>query len=89
MDNAFDALERRCPRLGGPISFGYCRTTGEDRLPCWKIFDCWWESFDVVEYLKKSLPEETFHRLVNTKPKPKVLSLVELIEQAKNRASQI
>ncbi|MBW2555324.1 MAG: hypothetical protein JRE07_00225, partial [Deltaproteobacteria bacterium] len=62
------------------------RTNGEDGLPCWKIFDCWWESFDVVEYLKKSLPEDTFKKLVNAKPKPKMVSLVELIEQAKNRA---
>ncbi|MBW2571306.1 MAG: hypothetical protein JRE61_02780 [Deltaproteobacteria bacterium] len=76
MNKVFDGLERRCPS----------RTNGEDGLPCWKIFDCWWESFDVVEYLKKSLPEDTFKRLVNVKPKPKMVSLVELIEQAKNRA---
>jgi hypothetical protein len=76
MNKTFDGLERRCPRLGGPVSFGYCRTNGEDGLPC----------FDVVEYLKKSLPEDTFKRLVNAKPKPKMVSLVELIEQAKNRA---
>ena len=86
MNKVFDGLERRYPRLGGPVSFRYCRTNGEDGLPCWKIFDCWWESFDVVEYLKKSLPEDTFKKLVNAKPKPKMVSLVELIEQAKNRA---
>lgn len=40
----------------------------------------------MVEYLKKSLPEDTFKKLVNAKPKPKMVSLVELIEQAKNRA---
>jgi hypothetical protein len=87
MKKDFDHLERRCPRLGGPISFGYCRTDSQDGVPCWKIFDCWWECFDVVEYLKKSLPKSTFERLVNAKPKPKMLSLVELIEQAKNRVS--
>jgi len=86
MNKVFNGLERRCPRLGGPVSFRYCRTNGEDGLPCWKIFDCWWESFDVVAYLKKSLPKDTFKRLVNAKPKPKIVSLVELIEQAKNRA---
>jgi len=86
MDESKDHLERRCPRLGGPVSFLYCRTTGEDGLACWKIFDCWWESFDVVGYFEKHLSEEKFNMLVNTKPKPKTVSLVELIEQAKKRA---
>jgi hypothetical protein len=86
MNKVFDDLEQRCPRLGGPVSFGYCRTNDENGSPCWKIFGCWWECFDVVEHLKNSLPEETFQSLVNAKPKSKMVSLVELIEQAKNRA---
>jgi len=86
MNKVFDDLEQRCPRLGGPVSFGYCRTNDENGSPCWKIFYCWWECFDVVEHLKNSLPEETFQSLVNAKPKSKMVSLVELIEQAKNRA---
>jgi len=87
MDESKDHLERRCPRLGGPVSFRYCRTSGDDVSACWKIFDCWWEGFDVVGYLKKHLPEDKFNMLVNAKPKPKTVSLVELIEQAKKRAS--
>jgi hypothetical protein len=87
MDEHIDQLERRCPRLGGSVSFAYCRTSSEDHSVCWKIFDCWWECFDVVGHLKKSLQEDKFKRLVNAKPKPKIVSLVELIEQAKNRVS--
>jgi hypothetical protein len=82
-----DQIERRCPRLGGPVSFGYCRTSGDDHSVCWKILDCWWESFDVVKYLQNSLSEKRFEQLVHAKPKPKIVSLVELIEQAKNRIS--
>ncbi len=85
MDTNKDNLEIRCPRLGGPVSFEYCRTNGDEMLPCWKIFDCWWERFDVAAFLKKNMPEDDFIRLVNTKPKPKVNSLIELIEQAKRR----
>jgi len=33
------------------------------------------------------LPEDKFNKLVNTKPKPKMVSLVELIEQAKKRSA--
>ncbi|MBW1840706.1 MAG: hypothetical protein JRF27_04315 [Deltaproteobacteria bacterium] len=87
MDKGKDHLVRRCPRLGGPVSFQYCRTCGDNDLPCWKTFDCWWEYFDVVAYLKKNLDEDTFNRLAATKAKPKVTSLVELIEQAKKRAA--
>ena len=85
MDESKDRLERRCPRLGGPVTFQYCRRCGDPDLPCWKIFDCWWESFDIMDYLRQNLPEESFQRLVQTKPKPKIGSLIELIEQAKNR----
>jgi hypothetical protein len=87
MDENIDQLERRCPRLGGPVSFAYCQTSSEDHSACWKIFDCWWECFDVVGHLKKSLTEDRFERLVNAKPKPKIINLVELIAQAKNRIS--
>lgn len=87
MDHSKDHFTRRCPRLGGHVSFQYCRAYGDDGLPCWKTFDCWWEYFDVVAYLKKNLNEEDFKRLAGKKPKPKITSLIELIEQAKKRAA--
>jgi len=34
---------------------------------------------------KEKLPEDQFNRLMAAKPKPKIASLVELIEQAKKR----
>lgn len=82
-----DQIERRCPRLGGPVSFGYCKMSGDDNSVCWKIIDCWWEYFDVVEYLKDFLSDDMFKRLLHAKPKPKIVSLVELIEQAKEKTS--
>ncbi len=77
--------EQRCPRLGNPVTFNYCFKDGDNGHPCWKIADCWWESFDVMTYLKENLPEEAVTRLTNAKPKPKIVSLVELIAQAKSR----
>ncbi len=77
----------RCPRLGGTISFEYCRTCGDDHLPCWKIADCWWESFDVMSYLRENLPEDQLTLLLEKKeqPQPKVNSLLDLIEKARSR----
>ncbi len=77
-------LDRRCPKLGGPVPFKYCMACNE-KQPCFKIVDCWWEYFDVVAYLEEKLGEDQFARLVSTKPAPKVQSLVELIANAKNR----
>ncbi len=80
-----DSYERRCPRLGGSVSFGYCRASGDNDTACWKIFDCWWERFDVVGHLQTFMPEDKFRIIAEARPKPKMVSLVELIEQAKKR----
>ena len=80
-----DNLERRCPRLGGPVAFKYCRLAGEAQRPCWKIADCWWERFDVITYLKAVLSEKELMSLLEARPKPKVASILELVEQARQR----
>jgi hypothetical protein len=85
MDDSKDAYERRCPRLGHTVSFHYCRECGDDGDPCWKSVDCWWEYFDIMEYLKNNLPEETVEKLMTARPKPKTTHLVELIQQAQQR----
>ena len=87
MSDQQDSLVRRCPRLGNPVPFNYCEICGDDRQPCFKILDCWWEHFDVVQYLKDNLSEDQFNRLADARPKPKVTSLIELIEQARKRNS--
>lgn len=78
-------LSRRCPRLGGPVTFGYCMGCEQQR-PCPKTIDCWWETFDIVRYLQEHLPAEHFEELLQAQPRPKIASLVELIEKAKKGA---
>lgn len=41
----------------------------------------------MVGHLKKFLSEDELKGLANKKPKPKIVSLVELIEQARKRVS--
>ena len=72
----------RCPRLGHQINFSYCRWENSG-LPCFKTLDCWFNYFDVHSYLKKEMSEEEFEKTFLNKGKPKVLSLLDLIEQAK------
>lgn len=83
MDESKDSLSRRCPRMGGPVSFNYCRTCGDDGLPCFKTTDCWWEYFDVMSFLKENLPEEKLALLLASKPQPKIPSLIDLIARTK------
>lgn len=78
-------LSRRCPRLGSDVAFEYCLKHAAEKGPCFKICDCWWERFDVVEYLTQTLGPETVKRLQDSKPPSKVTSLVDLIKQAQNR----
>ena len=74
----------RCPRLGHQINFPYCRSENNG-LPCFKTLDCWFNHFNVQEYLKQSLSKEDFEKTFLKRAKPKVLSLIDLIEQAKKR----
>ena len=80
-----DSLERRCPRLGGPVPFKYCRTTGEGNMPCFKIMDCWWETFNIRTYLENTLSEEAFKSISEARPPDKIASILDLIGQAKQR----
>jgi len=83
-----ERLVRRCPRLGGEVAFGYCKVCGEEKAPCFKVFDCWWERFDVVAHMKTCLSPKTFDALSACRPPPKMTSLVDLIRQAQARAAQ-
>ena len=85
MNKIPNSMVRRCPRLGNPVPFDYCEFCGDGQKPCFKILDCWWEHFDVVRYLKDHLPQDQFNHLMASQPKPKVSSLVELIDLAKKR----
>jgi hypothetical protein len=84
-NNDPDDYQRRCPVLGGPVTLVYCEKCGECQTPCHKIFDCWWETFDVVGYLQKKLSPEDYQKLIEYRPRSKVCSLLDYIEQARSR----
>ncbi len=79
-----DDRRRRCPKLGHPVPFSYCRAPGRD-LPCGKVFDCWWETFDVEGFVRAHWSEAEIAQVL-APPKDKVSTLVELIEEARRRA---
>lgn len=83
-----DLLTRRCPRLGGTVDFAYCRGQAQDGLPCFKVLDCWWETFDVVSFFRRSLSEADFQKIAAARPKPKITSILELVEEARKRLDE-
>ena len=84
-----DRLERRCPRLGGDVTFAYCKCCEREQTACFKIFDCWWERFDVVAHLRTRLSPQEFEALAARRTPPnKVAGLVDLIRQARERVEK-
>jgi hypothetical protein len=83
----YDHLELRCPRLGGEVRFSYCRKEG-GYLPCLRIITCWYPYFPVEQYLRASMTTDTWDSFVGQMPKDKITTLMELIEEAKRRATQ-
>ena len=77
--------EVRCPRLGGPVTFEYCRVERRD-LPCARAVSCWRAYFDVEQYFLDLLGPEDFDKCFSAEPQPKIVTLVELIERARQLA---
>ena len=80
----------RCRRLGHEVTFGYCRQETGGK-PCRLILDCWWQQFDVRSFLQAHLSAEAMaqvERAGAAPPPSKVLSLVEMIQQAKDRLAR-
>jgi hypothetical protein len=82
MEQKINNKQIRCPRLGDEITFSYCLQESGD-FPCSRIVRCWSPFFDVVSFLKEKLTPEKFNSFINSPPRDKVTSLIELIEAAK------
>lgn len=82
MIDVYDHLEIRCPRLGGQVTFAYCRVEGGE-LPCMRIVACWQSCLPIAEYLRDRLAPDQLERFTEHKPKERIVTLVEMIEAAK------
>lgn len=77
-----DDYRIRCRRLGHEVPFSYCRSESRG-LPCFKTIDCWYDHFLVEDLLRRELRQEEWDLVFAGPPRPKVLTLVDLIEQAR------
>jgi hypothetical protein len=76
-----DDKTMRCPRVGGYINFRFCRSEN-NLLPCRWIVGCWQMQMDINKFLDEHFSKEEMDKIF-VPPKPKIESLVELIDQAK------
>jgi hypothetical protein len=79
--DAHDNRESYCRMLGHAVPFSYCRQVSEG-LPCRLLADCWYTQFDAVAWMRERFTSEQIAR-ITAPPRPKIHSLLELIERAR------
>ena len=86
MIEQYDSKMIRCPRVGGDVNFKFCRSEN-NLLPCRWVVGCWQMRIEISQFLEVHFSKEELDR-VFAPPKPKMESLVELIEKARNVETQ-
>jgi len=82
---AYDEQKTYCRMLGHEVPFSYCRK-GISELPCRRVFDCWFQLFDVKSFMKTHFTDEQIQSILQP-AKPKMVSLVDLIRQAQTNGN--
>jgi len=81
-----DGRRRRCPMLGHDVPFAYCRAPGSE-IPCRRVFDCWWETFEVEAFVRAHYREADVAKTLAPR-QDKADTIVELIERARKAAEK-
>lgn len=80
-----DDLGIRCPKLGGPVPFKYCRQMAEG-LPCHYLIGCWQGRFDVVSFLTESYTQDELRACFSPSSKGRIARIFEVLEKAKGES---
>ena len=80
----FDHLVLRCPRLGGEVTFAYCRRE-QGVLPCRMILRCWEGLIPAEQHLRRYLSDEEWDRSFNVPPKDKMATIIEIADAVQKR----
>jgi hypothetical protein len=77
----YDALEAYCRLLGHYVNFAYCRSL-QNGLACGRVLDCWFDKIPIKDYIEENYSEDEI-KLIFAPSKPKIASLLDLIEKVK------
>ncbi|MCD6388645.1 MAG: hypothetical protein J7L69_04475 [Desulfobulbaceae bacterium] len=83
MIEKYDKKECYCRMLGHFLPFRYCRTM-QNGLPCGKILDCWFRILPIQTFIEENYSQEE-REMIFEPPKPKMVSLAEMIERSKQQ----
>lgn len=86
MIEEYDDKMIRCPRIGGDVNFRFCRFEN-NMIPCRWITGCWNMRMDIDTFLKDHYSEEELNKIF-IPPKPKMQSLIEMVEKTKKRGKE-
>lgn len=75
-----------CRMLGHEVPFSYCRKGATDQ-PCRKIFDCWFQTFDIEQFIQEHYTEDQIQAFLSP-PKPKMETLLDLIRNVEEDVKQ-
>jgi hypothetical protein len=74
----------RCPSLGGPVPFSYCRKMN-NRLPCQSLAGCWGSRIDVPAFLKENYTQEELRQAFGSPKKGRVDTILETLDRTKQK----
>jgi hypothetical protein len=80
--SSYEEKQIRCPKLGGPVTFSYCRVEDVGR-PCLRAISCWETVFDAEGFFRESMSDQDFNECFSKRPHSKVATLIELIDRAR------
>ncbi len=84
MIDEHDDKSRRCPPLGGPVPFKYCRTVN-NKLPCHRILECWGAKFDVAEWLKENYTDNEIRQSMTPDGRSRLDKILRAAHEAKKK----
>ena len=76
--NRYDELMNRCPKLGGEVTFAYCRREQGD-LPCARLVSCW-PSLPLEDWLKKVLSPKALQSFKDQPAKSRIDTIFQTLE---------
>jgi len=84
MIEEFDNLQTYCRKLGHTLHFSYCRIEN-NRIPCSKITDCWFQRIPIQDFLQKNYTQSQIERM-QEHTRSRLEIILDMAEQLKNRA---
>ncbi|MBZ0256804.1 hypothetical protein K8I31_12130 [bacterium] len=73
----------RCPQLGGPVTFDYCRRMNK-KLPCYNLFRCWGEKLDLQTWLTENFTQEEIQQAMEKPANMRIQSIFDVIQSVKD-----